>query len=95
MLYTLFKVGYLLFKSFDKSFGNLTQKNSTLATRVEESGVGVLEQLLREHINNLVRQFRRGKHLIIAKIGYTRKHVGIIDAFEQTIFHNPEPFCSE
>ena len=43
MFYTLFKVGYLLFKSFDKSFGNFTQKNSTLATRVEESGVGVLE----------------------------------------------------
>ena len=79
MLYTLFKVGYLLFKSFDKSFGNLTQKNATLATRVEESGIGVLEQLLWEHINNLVCQFGRSEHLIIAKIGNARKHVGIID----------------
>ena len=88
-------VWYLLFKTFNQSFGNLTQKNSTLATRIEESGIGVLEQLLWKHINNLVSQFRRSKYLIITKICYTRKHVGIIDAFEQTILHNPEPFCSE
>ena len=91
MLNAFFKVGYLLFKTFNQSFGYLTQKNSTLATRIEESGVWVLEQLLWEHINNLVSQFGRGEHLIIAKIGNTRKHVGIIDAFEQTILHNPVP----
>ena len=72
MLYTLFKVGYLLFKPFNQSLGNLTQKNSAFATRVEECGVGILEQLLWEHINNLVSQFGRGKHLIIAKIGKPR-----------------------
>ena len=95
MFYTLLKVGYLPFKSFNKSLGNLAQDNSALAARIEESGVGVLEQLLWEHINNLVCQFGRGEHLIITKIGNARKHVGIIDAFEQTILHNPEPFCSE
>ena len=95
MLNALFKVGDLLLKSFNKAFGYLTQKNATFATRVDESGIGVLEQLLWEHINNLVCQFRRSEHLIIAKIGNARKHVGIIDAFEQTILHNPEPFCSE
>lgn len=84
MLYTLFKVGYLLFKTFNQSFGNLTQKNATLATRVEENGIGVLEQLLWEHINNIVSQFGRGEHLIIAKIGNTRKHVGIIDGKRNT-----------
>ena len=95
MFYTLLKGGYLPFKSLNKSLGNLAQENSALAARIEESGVGVLEQLLWEHINDFVCQFRRGKHLVIAKIGKTRKHVGIIDAFEQTILHNPEPFCSE
>ena len=95
MLYTLFKVGDLLLKSFNKSLGNLAQENSALAARVKESGIEVLEQLLWEHINNLVCQFGRGEHLIITKIGNARKHVGIIDAFEQTILHNPVLFCSE
>ena len=71
MLYTLFKVGYLLFKTFYQSFGYLAQENSALAARIEESGVGILEQLLWEHVDNFICQFGRGKHLIIAKIGYT------------------------
>ena len=95
MFYTPLKVGYLLFKSFNKSLGNLAQENSALAARIEESGVGVLEQLLWEHINDFVCQFRRGEHLIIAEFGNTRKHVGIIDAFVQTILLNPVPFYSE
>jgi hypothetical protein len=82
MLNAFFKVGNLLLKSLNQPLGYFTQKNSTLATRIEESGIGVLEQLLWEHINNLVCQFGRSEHLIIAKIGNARKHVGIIDAFE-------------
>ena len=31
MFYTLFKVGYLPFKTFNQSLGNLAQENSALA----------------------------------------------------------------
>ena len=95
MLNAFFKVGNLSFKTFNQSFGYLTQEYTALATRVEKCSIGILEQLLWEHINDFICQFGRCKHLVIAKIGNARKHVGIIDAFEQTILPNPVPFCSE
>ena len=79
MLQTLFKVGNLMFETFYQSFGNFSEEHTALATRVEEGGIGILKQLLRKHIDNLVGQFGRSKHLIITKIGYARQYVRIID----------------
>jgi hypothetical protein len=72
MLYALLQVGNLLFKSFDKSLGYLAKEHTALATGIEERGVGILEQLLWEHINNLVCQFGRSEHLIVAQVGNAR-----------------------
>jgi hypothetical protein len=72
MLYALLQVGNLLFKSFDKTLGYLTKEHTALATGIEERGVGILEQLLWEHVNNLVCQFGRSEHLIVAQVGNAR-----------------------
>jgi hypothetical protein len=72
MLYAFLQVGNLLFKSFDKSLCNLAQEHTALATGIEELGVGILKQLLWEHVNNLVCQFGRSEHLIVAQVGNAR-----------------------
>ena len=82
MLNAFFKVGNLRFKSFDKPFGYLAQEHTALATRIEEGGIGILEQLLREHVYNLVCQFGRSENLVIAQVRYTGKDVGIVDVSE-------------
>jgi hypothetical protein len=72
MFQTFFKVGNLWFQPFDESLGYLAQEHTALATGIEERGVGILEQLLWEHVNNLVCQFGRSEHLIVAKVGNAR-----------------------
>jgi hypothetical protein len=66
MFDALLQVGDLRFKPLDEPFGYLAQKDTALATRVEESGIGVTEQLLRKHVDNLVGQFGRSKHFVVA-----------------------------
>ena len=61
-----------------KPFHNLTQKDTRLAEGIEELRIGTAKQLLRKHIQHLVGQHRRRKHLIVAQVGDAVEHIGIV-----------------
>jgi hypothetical protein len=60
------QVGNLVGQALNQPFGNLSQKNATLCTRVKELRVGTAKQLLRQHIEHLIGQLRWGEHLVVA-----------------------------
>ena len=85
MFNALFKVWDLSLKSAKQSLGYLTKKHAAFATWVEKCGVGILKQLLREHIDNLVGQFGWCEHLVVAQVRDAREYIGVVDAVKQTI----------
>ena len=66
---TLLLVGYLVSQANNQPFGYLTQEDAALGARVEETRIGTLEQFLRQHVQHLVGQLRRGEHFVVAQIG--------------------------
>ena len=79
MFDTFLKVRNLTFKTFNQPLGNLTKENSAFATWVEKSSIGILKQFLRKQVNDFISQFGRGKHFVVAQIGYAGQYVRIID----------------
>jgi hypothetical protein len=47
-------------------FGYLAQENAALGAWVKKPCVGTLEQFLRQHVQHLVGQQRRGEHFVVA-----------------------------
>ena len=85
MLQSLLEVGHLSLQPFDESLGYLAEEDTALAAGVKEGGVGVLKQLLWEHVDNLVGQFGRCEHLVVAQVRDAREYIGVVDAVKQTI----------
>ena len=84
MLQSLLEVGDLRLQSLDQSLRYLAEKYAALAAWVEKRGVGVLKQLLWEHVDNLVGQFGRCEHLVVTQVRDAREYIGVVDAVKQT-----------
>ena len=64
----LLQVGDLRFQPNQQPFGNLTQKDATLAAGVEKACLRTAEQLLRQQVEHPIGQLRRGEDLVTAQI---------------------------
>ena len=67
------------FQPLVEPFGNLPQKDATLAAGVQKGGGGVGKKLLREQIQHGVGNLRRREHLVTGKIGQTAQYVRVMD----------------
>ena len=77
---TLLTVRNQVRQSHVEPFHNLTQKDTRLAEGIEKLRIRTAKQLLRKHIQHLVGQHRRRKHLIVAQVGDAVEHIGIVFA---------------
>ena len=64
----LLSVGNFVGQTSYQALCYLTEKDSTLRTRVEEAGVRTLEQLLRQQVEHLVGKSGRSKHFVVAQV---------------------------
>jgi hypothetical protein len=78
VVYALLLVRYLVSQAHNQPFGNLAQEDAALGARIEKARVGTLEQFLRQHVQHLVGQLRRGEHFVVAQVGQARQHIGIV-----------------
>ena len=74
----LLQVRNLRFQPSQQPLGNLTQKDATLATRVEKARLRAAEQLLRQQVEHTVGQLRRGEDLITAEVGQAVENIRTI-----------------
>ena len=84
MLQSSLEVGHLSLQSLDESLGYLAEEDTALAAGVKKSSIGVLKQLLWEHVDNLVGQFGRCEHLVVTQVRDAREHIGVVDGVKQT-----------
>ena len=78
MVDTLLQVRNLLFQAYEQPLGDLTQEDTALAARVEETCLRAAEQFRRQQVEHPVGEFRRCKHLVAAQIGQAVENVGTI-----------------
>jgi len=71
MIDALLQVGQLRLQPFQQPFGDLPQENAGFASRVKKSGLGALEQFLRQQIQHLVGDFRRREDLVVGQVRQT------------------------
>jgi hypothetical protein len=67
------------FQPLVEPFGNLPQKDATLAAGVQKGNGRVGKKLLREQIQHGVGNLRRREHLVTGKIGQTAQYVRVMD----------------
>lgn len=87
VVYTLLSVQYRSFQAFDEPTCDLTKEDSALAAGVEEAGVRRTEKVLRQEVEHLVGECRRGEDFVVAQIGdavedvrnaFFSLHIGIV-----------------
>lgn len=87
MVDTLPAVGHHFLQSDVQTLDNLTQKDTTLTEWVQECSLGIGKKLLRQQVQHLVRQYRRRKDLVVAQVGKTVEHIGIVVTVRHSSLH--------
>lgn len=91
MFQPLIEVGEARFQPFNEPLRDLPEENARLAGRVQECGVRVAEQLLRQHVQHPVYNFGRRENLIVGKISKAVQHIGIVNIVEKILSHRIAP----
>lgn len=75
----LLTVGHLCLQAAVETLHYLAQEDATLGEGVEERGVGVAEQLLRQHVQHLIGERGRREHLVVREVRQAVQHVGVVE----------------
>lgn len=86
----LLQIGNLRCQSVDQALGDFAQEYARFAHRVEKARIRVLPQALRQQIQHLVGNVRRGEDFVVGKVGEAGEDVGVIVCFE-CARHCPAP----
>ena len=78
MVKALLHIGNLFGETIQQPLGYLTKKHTALAERVEKLHFTIAPNLLWQKIEHAVGYLRRREYLIVAQIGQTTEHIGII-----------------
>jgi hypothetical protein len=83
MVESLLPVGNLFLQSRVEAFSDLTQEHARLAARVKEPRILVTPDLFRKHIQYLIHELRRRKHLVTAQIRDAGQYVRVMVSASQ------------